>query len=1027
MNLEHWQRIDELFQAVVELDPEQRAAFLEEACAGDHELRTDVESMLASDSDEREFLEKPVLEVAADLLVDYQPQLARGESIGHYRIVDAIGRGGMGEVYLAQDERLGRNVAIKLLPNDFTNDPSRVRRFQQEARAASALNHPNILTIHEIGQLDAQYFIASEFIEGETLRQRMSREGITLEEALNITTQVASALSVAHAAGIVHRDIKPENIMLRPDGYVKVLDFGLAKLAGHLGGVQEPTTAGGADDSSNISSGFVMGTVKYMSPEQAQGLEVDSRTDIFSTVVVLYEMIAGRPPFEGETNADLVAAILRGEPDPLSQHSPDIPAELQDIVTRALSKGTAERYQTARELIGDIERLREELKEGRKRQSRAERFLGNVRRRKAAGVGVTVAFALIALGGWWTMTRYFSSRGAVPFQERDWVLITSFENRTGDPVFDGSIEYAIERELSNSTFVNVIPRERTNDALQLMKKPMDTKIDAAVGKEICLRDGGIRAMLAGRTETLGSTYVFSMSLINPATSRSVASTSEEAPTQGEIAPAVRRLSNWVRRELGEALKSIRQSNQQLERVTTPSLRALQLYSQAYALMADQRWPVVEQLLREALVDDPDFATAHIMLAWAIRNQKGGIEQRGDEWRASSERARELSDRVSERERYFILGSYYHQRDEYEKAGSAYEALLELYPDDYWSLNNISNIYPRTGRGKEFAAHYFEERARLAPNSCNAQFSAAYFLAENLQFSDAQPYIRRVRELVSEGAKIHPARVAWCQNFLSIESYSRGDLETALKEADRLAEFLNGAEPGSGFLLAAFSYLRLGKLRAAEEIGQKDAPTELDWFMASLASIRSDQRGLRKHLLAVLDRNERTGVSSDMLVPLLTRAGLVDQASKIVQTSKEPETVIKVLQGHIALARGHVEQAISLLQPQIDSQERENATGRIILRLSSWDSLARAYEQRGDTANLLRTLEAATRENPQEQHLVQPTPIGFWQRMALHLAQQYRKMGRTGDAEKLEAQLLRLLTYADEDHPILVQLRRAQSR
>ncbi|HXG92147.1 MAG TPA: protein kinase [Blastocatellia bacterium] len=351
MDNQRWRQIDELFQAAVELNPEQRASFLEDACAGDHALRSEVESMLASDSDGWDFVEKPALEVAAALLVDEQPQFAAGDTIGHYRIINAIGRGGMGEVYLAQDERLGRKVALKLLPADVTGDQSRMRRFQQEARAASALNHPNIITIYDINELDGRCFIASEFIEGETLRHRLSHQRMTISEALDIAIQIASALYVAHEAGIVHRDIKPENIMLRRDGYVKVLDFGLAKLAGQ----HETTNEASAAERPDISSGLVMGTVKYMSPEQARGQQVDSRSDIFSFGVVLYEMVAGRAPFEGESASELIRAILKKEP-PLLTNEPD---EMQRIISKALCKKKEDRYQTIEDLLADLKELRE--------------------------------------------------------------------------------------------------------------------------------------------------------------------------------------------------------------------------------------------------------------------------------------------------------------------------------------------------------------------------------------------------------------------------------------------------------------------------------------------------------------------------------------------------------------------------------------------------------------------------------------------------------------------------------------------
>ncbi len=357
MTPERWRQVDQVFQAAIELKAEERAAFVESACANDEELRREVESLITADKQGLSFVDEPAFQVAAGLLAMGELQLAEGQSIGHYEIVGPIGRGGMGEVYLAKDKLLNRRIALKLLPVDYTRNKDRLRRFQQEAQAASALNHPNILTIHELGEVYGQQFIATEFVEGETLRQCMKRGRLRLSEALDVTVQTAGALAAAHKAGIVHRDIKPENIMIRPDGYVKVLDFGLAKLTEQ----QERTTKAQAAENVNISSGLVMGTVKYMSPEQARGLAVDPRSDIFSFGVVFYEIIAGRPPFEGKTTSELVAAILKEDPPALNQFAPDAPSELQHIISRSLRKNKQDRYPAIQDLLVDLRNLRDKL------------------------------------------------------------------------------------------------------------------------------------------------------------------------------------------------------------------------------------------------------------------------------------------------------------------------------------------------------------------------------------------------------------------------------------------------------------------------------------------------------------------------------------------------------------------------------------------------------------------------------------------------------------------------------------------
>src|SRR3989454_7481367 len=354
---ENWEQVKELFEAALKREPVERVAFLDGACSGDEALRREVESLLESYEQAGSFMDAPAVEAAAESLIEEPVKLSPGQQIGHYQIVNLIGEGGMGEVYLAEDVLLGRKVALKLLPAEFTKDLPRLRRFQQEARAASALNHPNIITIHEIGQVDGLNFIVTEFIAGETLRQRMATARLNLATVLDVATQTAGALAGAHAAGIVHRDLKPENIMVRPDGLIKVLDFGLAKLT-------EPRTANVDTEASTVARvdtkmGTVMGTAEYMSPEQARGLKVDARTDIFSLGVVLYEMLAGRAPFLGETTADIISVLLRKEPQPLSTLEPDTPAELQHIVSKTLRKDKDERYQTVKRLLVGLKSLKQ--------------------------------------------------------------------------------------------------------------------------------------------------------------------------------------------------------------------------------------------------------------------------------------------------------------------------------------------------------------------------------------------------------------------------------------------------------------------------------------------------------------------------------------------------------------------------------------------------------------------------------------------------------------------------------------------
>ncbi len=395
MTPERWQQIDQLFEAALELEPGHRTALLEQKCGGDEELRREVESLLAAHKQSASFIEEPPSAAAAELLGNDPSESLVGQQIGRYKVLELLGAGGMGEVYLAEDTRLGRKVALKLLPARFAQEKDRLRRFEREARAASSLNHPNILTIFEIEQVDGRSFIVTEFIDGMTLREQMKRTRMEMNEKVDIAIQAASALSAAHEAGIVHRDVKPENIMLRRDGYVKVLDFGIAKL------IEGPITevdVGREETRGAVKTdtGVVIGTATYMSPEQARGLAVDARTDIWSLGVVLYELVAGDPPFTGETAMDVRLAIVNQEPERLEKRVPGLPQELVRIVEKALVKERVKRYQSARDMLIELKRLRQRLDAAPGRPLSPQSLRTTIAHHKLAAILASVFLVLAA-------------------------------------------------------------------------------------------------------------------------------------------------------------------------------------------------------------------------------------------------------------------------------------------------------------------------------------------------------------------------------------------------------------------------------------------------------------------------------------------------------------------------------------------------------------------------------------------------------------------------------------------------------
>ena len=634
---------------------------------------------------------------------------------------------------------------------------------------------------------------------------------------------------------------------------------------------------------------------------------------------------------------------------------------------------------------------------------------------------------IVGIGGWLIGARFSRPANApLPFHERDWVLITNFENRTGEPLFDVTIERALERELSNSRFANVITPERAGDTLRLMRKPPETKIDAAVGREICLRDGGIRALITGRVDKLGTTYVMSVSLVDPFGDRIAAGTSEEAANQDSIWPAIRRLSNWIRENLGEELPSIRQSNQALEKVTTPSLRALQLYTQAMVLVneaSQSKAGAAEQILRQALTEDPEFASAHIMLAHMLRNQGKPAEG----WGPPSQRALDLSERTSERERYFIEGSYYAMREQRDKAVSPYEALVQQYPDHFWGRNNLAWTYFALGRYQESLAQ-FAQAAELRPNDLRINRLAAWDFIQHDMNEARRVVARAAKAITPEMATAHPDEVVWIQLFLVHDFWVQGDMKSALNELDRWARTIDSREGAEREALTrniGSGYLALGKLRAAEEVYQRlpKKDGERDEFLADTAYAAGDGEKFRKHISKL---KPKLGNAY-----LLFRAGRTNEAEKILSERKRETTartitfqvLLKTVEGEIASAQGRTTEAIAPLEEAVP----------LVRWNSSWHffigsgSLADAYERQGDLQKAIQVLEVASQAKSIAYENAGSTGH-LWLKVQWRLSQLYRKLGHNQEAERVEAELLKILAYADEDHPILLQLKsqKAQS-
>jgi tetratricopeptide (TPR) repeat protein len=617
------------------------------------------------------------------------------------------------------------------------------------------------------------------------------------------------------------------------------------------------------------------------------------------------------------------------------------------------------------------------------------------------GIGVVLALALVASGS-------HRSGPALHFQERDWVMLEGFENRTGEALFEGTLRAAMERELSNSEFISVAPRERVEDALRLMQQPSDTVLTAAQAREVCLRDGGIRALVTGRTEKVGSTYLVSAEVIDPVQNRTLASDTEAAPGQDQIWPAVRKLSNWVREILGETMERIDRSNRQLEKVTTPSLRALQLFTEADSASRRAQWAVSAQLTRQALVEDPEFASARMWLAWALKNL-------GDpDWKLEAKRALDLSDRVSERERYFIQGSNELLSGHAERALPAFEALVRRYPDHYFAYANLENIYNLLGRpaeSAEIAARFADAR----PNDPVAN-SRAVSTIMAVDLARARRYAQRATELASSEG-VPPLQQLGVTFFRFHDLWMQDDVQGALAEIHRISgRIKDSSDPEirrAITITIAGLQLTLGRFKDSQQVFDSlDNPAPR--WSALVAFFEGDEERARQSA-ALIGPNPQGGYQGidGFLIASLWPPG----AGKKLIGENDP-----LARGEIALQQGRFAEAAAVLQREFHDRYSKHAF------TSQWiaDGLVTALEQTGDSQKALEVLKATSGTRM----WTPPSAVGyqgFWLRNQARLSAYYLRLGRQQEARKIDDQLRKLLAVADPDHPILRQLSVQQAR